>query len=98
VELILTILLKVGPYLVALLGFAGAYFYVRRQGVKAERAKWEKRENDALKHLSEKLRKAESKDKEIDDRVNAQIEARKKQIEDAKKLSADRTDGDIFKF
>jgi hypothetical protein len=81
-EILLTILLKVGPDLFALLGLTGAYFYVKSKGARQERAKWEKREAEALESLSERLRGAAEKDRKIDDRVTEQIEARKKQIEE----------------
>lgn len=86
--LILPILFKLAPYVIAGLGLVALYFGIKRKGVQEERdkARAEKARVEA------RLRDTAAKDAEIDEKVKGQID------EIHKTETSIPQPGDIFKF
>ncbi len=77
-EILLSLLLKLLPYLAVLAGLAGAYFHVKHKGALQERAKWEAATLQAATDRAKKVALAVGKDSEIDKHVEETLDAIKK--------------------
>lgn len=94
---LLPIISSILPWIIGILGAVGAFFYVKRQGAKEERAAIKEKQAEAIAAHKEKVLVAIEKDKVIDKAVGEKIDAIKKPekpVEDPSDLKP----GDIFKF
>jgi hypothetical protein len=81
------LLLKLLPWIGGAIGIFVTYLFVKNKGVKQERARWQ----EAQQQMAAKVKRAESKDAEIDAKVRGQVEK-------IKAAQGGDSNPDIFKF
>ena len=86
-EILVSLGLKLLPYLAVVGAAVAGYFAIKRRGVKQERAKWEQ----AQAEVKAKVAEAQGKDAEVDAKVRGQVEA-------IRRAQAEPVVGDKFKF
>jgi hypothetical protein len=89
--LILSLLFKIGPYVIAVLGVVAVYLGIKRRGAAEERAKWEQEVADEKDRVRREVEEAVRQDAAIDNKVRGEIDA-------IKTPSAKPDDPDIFRF
>lgn len=94
---LLPIISSILPWIIGILGAVGAFFYVKRQGAKEERAAIKEKQAEAIAAHKEKVLVAIEKDKVIDKAVGEKIDAIKPKPTQGDNPS-DYNPGDVFKF
>lgn len=72
-EILISLLFKLAPYIIMLLGAVGLYFGVKRKGVKEERERQEVKRIEAVKQTVAKVEKAVAKDEAVDAKVAEEV-------------------------